>query len=318
MSDEIGKVIEELKRIVLKAEEDKLDLIGDALMDIERQNALPRVFASLQQDILALQQPQLEAALKAIHSTIENPLGKYFSEISRIPGELFRHDEELKAIVGLYKPEHQQIVDRIGESMSETFRMTDGVREAFQRLDERLSVIGLYGADEVKNPDFTERVSEALSENFRQELIEVGGLRLDLIQKVWREPTLMREIDPRSFEQFIAHLVDLLGFNDVFVTPRSGDGGQDIFARLELGGLSTTFAFECKRYKESNRVGVETMRTLLGSVVAGNKANKGVLVTTSSFTKGAKELIVQQATLDGTDFWGIQAWMDSVTLKKNG
>jgi len=316
MGDEIGKVIQELKLTMLKAEKDKCDLVGNALKSIESQNVFPRVFESFQQEINTLQQPQLDAALKAMHSTMENSFGKYFSEASQISGKLVRYDEELKAIAGLYKPEHQRIAERLGHSMSEAFHMTSGVTEAFRRLDERLSFIGLYGADEVQKADFSDRVSGELSEDFREELIEVGGLRLDLIQKIWLEPRLMRAIDPRSFEQFVAYLVDLLGFKDVIVTPRSGDGGQDIFARYEVGGLSTTFAFECKRYKETNKVGVETIRTLLGSVVAGNKANKGVLVTTSSFTKGAKELIVQQAALDGTDFVGIQSWMDSVTINK--
>jgi len=315
MSDEFGKSIEELELTLLKAEEDKRDLIGNVLRDIERQDVLPRIFESLGREILTMQPHQLDEALKALQVVAENPLGKYFSEVSQLSAGLLRYDEELKRIAGLYTSEHQQLVERIGESMSEAFRMNDEVQKAFRSLDKRLSIIGIYDPDQVKQSDFSERVSEGLFGDFRQELIEVGGLRLDLIQRIWRKPELMREIDPRSFEQFIAYLIDLIGFEDVLVTPRSGDGGQDIFARIEVGGLSTTFAFECKRYSESRKIGVETMRTLLGSVVVGNKANKGVLVTTSSFTKGAEDLIVQQAALDGTDFWGIQAWMDSVTLK---
>ena len=44
---------------------------------------------------------------------------------------------------------------------------------------------------------------------------------------------------------------------------------------------------ECKRYGEDNKVGVEIVRGLYG-VVEAKRATRGIIATTSYFTKGAK------------------------------
>lgn len=48
------------------------------------------------------------------------------------------------------------------------------------------------------------------------------------------------------------------------------------------------FLVECKKYDISNPVGVAVVRELYG-VVEAERATGGLLVTTSTFTKGAKE-----------------------------
>ena len=86
----------------------------------------------------------------------------------------------------------------------------------------------------------------------------------------------MRNITPRQFEEFIAKLLSELGFNDVILTPRSGDGGKDVIASHSVQGIPITFYFECKKYAEGNKIQLDTMRSLLGTVAHDSrKVNKG-------------------------------------------
>lgn len=53
---------------------------------------------------------------------------------------------------------------------------------------------------------------------------------------------------------------------------------------------------ECKKYSKENHVGVSLVRSLLG-VQSDRKANKAVLVTTSRFTKSARQFAERQQHL---------------------
>jgi restriction system protein len=87
----------------------------------------------------------------------------------------------------------------------------------------------------------------------------------------------------RDFEYLICELYARMGYETELTAPR-GDGGRDIVATKDSPGALELVMVECKLYRKP--VGVANIRGLLG-VVSGEKANKGVLVTTSSFTKGA-------------------------------
>jgi restriction system protein len=120
----------------------------------------------------------------------------------------------------------------------------------------------------------------------------VGGklraVNADLVAQVKLRPELMRELTPRQFEEFVAELYERHGFK-VELTPASRDGGVDLFAvRYEAFGKFLTVV-DCKRYAPHRPVEVRLVRQLHG-VVEETGASAGVLATTSSFTKGAKEL----------------------------
>jgi restriction system protein len=111
----------------------------------------------------------------------------------------------------------------------------------------------------------------------------------------------------------VAELIERLGFENVTVTPRSGDGGQDILATKFFNDIPMLFSFECKRYSKSNKIKPEIMRALFGTVSASNsKANKGVLVTTSTFSPGAKSFIASEPLIDGKDFYDLVKWINQV------
>jgi len=149
-----------------------------------------------------------------------------------------------------------------------------------------------------------------LPDEFARRIQSVDGLPLALLKAASADPRTMHGLSPRQFEVFVAELVDHIGFSDVVLTPRSCDGGKDVIASKIIHGIPLTFYFECKKYAEGNKVQLETLRALLGVVAHDSrKANIGVLVTTSTFTAGSRELILSECRLDGKDYAGITDWI---------
>lgn len=107
-------------------------------------------------------------------------------------------------------------------------------------------------------------------------------------KKDWRERVfdILLNLDPYAFEKLAQRLLRECGFTDVQVTKKSGDGGIDGVGKLRIKGIfSFNIAFQCKRYK--NPVGAAAIRDFRGSL--GTNIEKGVLITTSTFTLAAKE-----------------------------
>lgn len=96
----------------------------------------------------------------------------------------------------------------------------------------------------------------------------------------------------REFEHLVAEVFRQQGYS-VEVTQKTRDGGCDIIATRNIGGIPFMVLIECKRYDRKNHVGVQLVRSLLG-VQTDRKANKGVLVTSSTFTKSARKFAERQ------------------------
>jgi restriction system protein len=142
-----------------------------------------------------------------------------------------------------------------------------------------------------------------------ERLLRVEFLPIRLIHEIKRRPEIMKGLSPRNFERMTAELLSGLGFEDVVLTPRSGDGGRDVVAVQRFRGIPVLFAFECKQYTKK-RIQLETLRGLLGTVAHGpTMANIGVLVTTSQFTSGARKFILGEARIDGKDFDDLVQWL---------
>lgn len=157
--------------------------------------------------------------------------------------------------------------------------------------------------------------SEMLIELVPAEALErleaVDLLPLRILDRISKHPTEMHQLTPRQFEELIAEILDGLSFRDILLTPPTRDKGRDIVAVKRVDGIPVLFAFECKRYSPKRRVGVATCRALLGTISqAATKANIGVLVTTSTFTKGASEFFLTETSVKGRDFDGVVEWLE--------
>jgi restriction system protein len=109
----------------------------------------------------------------------------------------------------------------------------------------------------------------------------------------WREDlrAALLEVAPDAFERLTRRLLREAGFVTATVTGRSGDGGIDGIGVYRLSLVSFPVFFQCKRYAGS--VGAGAVRDFRGAM--SGRGDKGLLITTGSFTAEAK----QEATRDG-------------------
>lgn len=121
----------------------------------------------------------------------------------------------------------------------------------------------------------------------KQQILVVQDITNELLTELARQPRLMHGLDPRKFEELVARLLEDNGC-EVTLTKRTRDGGYDIFGRIKGLIASPVFLAECKRYAPENKVGVEVVRGLYG-VTEIHRANLGLVITSSSFTKDAHE-----------------------------
>ena len=107
------------------------------------------------------------------------------------------------------------------------------------------------------------------------------------------------QMNGRQFEDLVEKLIQKMGF----ITQersQSADGGMDIFAINQQPIFEGSYVIQCKKY--SNPVSVAFIRDLYGVVHAKN-ANKGILITNSTFTKPAEEFAEgkQLELIDGNE-----------------
>lgn len=180
-----------------------------------------------------------------------------------------------------------------------------------------------YSFDEFKgSSELEDRAEEDLIEvvpaNTLEKLQRVDFSPFKILDSVLRNPEAMHALGAWKFEEFIATLIDQLGFEDVELTPRSGDKGRDILATKKVHGISILCAFECKRYAPIRPVGPDVARALLGVILHGKtQATKGILVTSSYLSPATRKFILSEPKLDGRDFNGIIEWLHEYGKNRN-
>jgi restriction system protein len=101
-------------------------------------------------------------------------------------------------------------------------------------------------------------------------------VRKQLLKKI-------KEMSAAEFEKLIARLLTEIGFEDVIVTPYSGDKGIDVRGTLIVGdSIRTRMAVQVKKWK--NNVQTPIVQQVRGSL---STHEQGLIITTSDFSKGA-------------------------------
>lgn len=157
--------------------------------------------------------------------------------------------------------------------------MREGRRET---QGEDVAGGGMADAGEVpaqQTPD--ERIDGALEEIRR-------AVAQELLDKIAQAP-------PAFFEELALDLLHALGYgaseDDLERVGRSGDGGIDGVISLDKLGFERIYV-QAKRWQGS--VGRPEVQAFYG-VLAGRRARKGAFITTSSFTREAREFASQVA-----------------------
>ncbi len=109
----------------------------------------------------------------------------------------------------------------------------------------------------------------------------------------WKDQLVERilELPPAGFERLAQRILREAGFVNVSVTGKSGDGGIDGVGVYRLSLVSFPVYFQCKRYRGTVTAGA--VRDFRGAMVG--RGEKGLLITTGSFTKDAQN----EANRDG-------------------
>jgi restriction system protein len=103
----------------------------------------------------------------------------------------------------------------------------------------------------------------------------------EIIELLNRDPKLAFQLDPRKWEEMIAGAYEKAGFDEVTLTPRSGDLGRDVIA-VKRGIGTVRVIDQVKAYGPGHLVTANDVRALAG-VLEWDKASKGFLTTTSDF-----------------------------------
>lgn len=94
-------------------------------------------------------------------------------------------------------------------------------------------------------------------------------------------------MDSGEFEELIARLLAEIGFEDIEVTKRSGDGGIDVRGTLVVGDvIRTRMAVQVKKWKPKNNVQAPVVQQVRGSL---GTHEQGLIITTSDFSPGARK-----------------------------
>ncbi len=146
----------------------------------------------------------------------------------------------------------------------------------FDRIAKMLnSTMSDLSAFEFNLEDFEEEQQE------ERKIIKLVDNTKTIIKSIYEQHDLIQIVKPRDFEKIVAELLYDKGYK-VQLTKQTCDGGYDILALKKIDGFPFKLLVECKRYK--NTVGIEIIRSFC-DVINRENANKGVIFTTSYFSK---------------------------------
>lgn len=110
----------------------------------------------------------------------------------------------------------------------------------------------------------------------------------NIIEMINNDPDSIYQIDPFKWEEIIAGAYDAAGFDEVILTPRSGDKGRDVIAVINGVG-SIKIVDQVKAYKPGHLVTANDVRALAGVISMEQNVSKGIITTTSDFAPKVKD-----------------------------
>ncbi len=142
------------------------------------------------------------------------------------------------------------------------------------------------GATSKQNEELADTPEEALDHISRQ---MSSALEAEVLHRV-------RDAEPAFLERSVVDLLIAMGYGggDAAkgrVMGRSGDGGIDGMIQEDALGLDEVYV-QAKKYAEGNTVGEGDLRNFAGAIDAAG-TTKGVFVTTSGFTRAAKDYVAR-------------------------
>jgi restriction system protein len=175
----------------------------------------------------------------------------------------------------------------------------------FREFPDYADAWGRGNADDEENDEI---VSPSDSEVTPQERIESAvseienALASEIVQRV-------RNLSPKFLEVVVLELLHAMGYgaseSSIEHVGGPGDEGVDGIIHQDSLGLQRIYV-QAKRYKAENSIGRPDIQKFVGAL-AGQGANGGVFITTSSFSADAKDyasknLNARVVLIDGAEF----------------
>jgi len=147
-----------------------------------------------------------------------------------------------------------------------------------------------YEEEDIQQPEETKETKSPII--LLDDIIKVQTL----IKNIYVDNSEIYRIEPYDFERMVAELLRDKGLK-VELTKQTRDGGKDIIAIHDLGALGVSkYLVECKRWRADRGVDVNVIRSFCYTL-AKEKANKGMIFTSSYFTRDAYELKASEKSL---------------------
>lgn len=153
--------------------------------------------------------------------------------------------------------------------------------QTISRQPKKPALLGTLPLTEVSDVVVIPDPSEALEQSAAQ-------LNRVVIEEIYRN---LLELSPDAFERLIPFVVRALGYgtdreDNLKPTQRSGDKGIDGIVWQDSLGFDRVY-LQAKRYAEGNNVGAPEVQAFSGAL-GQFRATKGIFITTSTFTTGAR------------------------------
>ncbi len=149
--------------------------------------------------------------------------------------------------------------------------------ELFRHLHNLLSAAGDMEAVKLEAPVVIDAIEQSTA--------PIQDLATDHRESLTR---IFKQMTAIGFEHFSALLLRTAGFTAVNVTGRTNDGGIDGNGYLRINPMMTLrVLFQCKRYTNASVSKDDIMK--FQAAVIRERAEKGLFLTTSVFTRGARE-----------------------------
>ena len=155
-----------------------------------------------------------------------------------------------------------------------------------RRRQEHLAELATQEQLRQRQRDQQQRERRTDEAQYTQELemrLQLECERMSLTRKLGDILTLT----PSQFEAFIGTFLDECGYHNVQCVGRSGDLGVDLLAR---DSLLRRVAVQCKKFSPGRSVGSRDLQNFIGMMTVEHKAERGIFITTSDYTRPAKDL----------------------------
>ncbi len=150
---------------------------------------------------------------------------------------------------------------------------------------------------------------EFKEEKIKEDVIITESSRIkEIIQQIYLDKQFLYKLKSRKFEEVIAEILYQKGF-EVQLTKQTRDNGYDILALKKIESFPVKFLVECKKFAPNRPIGIGIIRSFC-NVIKEEKANKGIICTTSYFSQPSKDRKEKEGViLDFRDNSDILIWV---------